>query len=604
MPERQRVPLPMGPGLDRSSAKIDRPPGAVLDIRNLLLKEQKAQARGGITEQVGVTMDGGGTADDIVFVAAHRAAVRNVLVAHRSASTEPLQVFRTATNGLNPIFADGWPAPPATRPEPPVVHGAEVYTRFFLAHDEEDIGYRRPTQILTSAGVLSTLQADLDGAGNNDVYFRGVFRYLSYLGGWGFGTDADPDRGEIVRLSLPDDATVFRKEHLFYCGARGEPVIACAPTSNRILVLKERETHVITGYDRSTFGVRQIDPSYGVVSPRAWAVLEGVVYVWSVEGPRAYYGDGASEDLALPLDLDGPEPADLIASGEASLGWAEYLQREKVLLFGFPNRDEGVTRGYALSLRDPQRPRWSYLEFGRALWCAGRVYAPVGGVGAPVGLPDNVALAFTGLTGTVTWDNVSAIGDETVEVWLKVGAGIYRLVREVTVDGSSQSLDLTEDDGTVASTAHTVALRYRRGSAYAATYQNPVTSGWTGTAVTDSTASDTTDATPSSPATFVWTDCTEVSVGGKTYIRVSVSWTNGTSDPGAVTEILESVGGGAAAVIATHALAVTDDEVGDYLVTPSASERDLFVRHNISGLVSAQVALDVNPIAPANGCTA
>jgi len=607
VPSRTTLRLNFGAGLDRTTGIFQRAPGTFVDLRNLLLKEGKAEARKGLTEQVALTMNGSGVAaTDLILVEAYRAALRNVVLAHQlGGGTTNLEVFLTATNGLNPIFQQTWTSPVTPDPQPPIVFGAEVYTRYFLAHSEEDMTKRRKTVYLTTGGALTALQGDLDGTGAKDIKFRGVRRYLNYLVGWGFGSDADKDRPEIVRLSDPEDPTVFHKEHLIYCGPRSEPVLTCEPTRSRILVLKEREAYEITGYDRATFGVRQVDPTYGVAGARLAQVVGDRVYSWTLEGPRVFE-QGASVDLGLPLDLAGPDPASLAASGEAHLGFSTYLQTERVLAWLFPDRAAGKTRAYLLSIRDPDQPRWSYAEFQRALWCAGRVYKPTGGTGAPVGYPQITAFTLTGLSGPVSITNVSAIGDETIEVWVSINGGSYAKTQEVLAAGASQTVTIGPSDGVIAAATVSVAVRYRRGSAYKSNYVNPVTSGWDAAALAASVASATAGNVPPSPSSFIVTGTSNSTIGGKDFIAYAVGWVDaGAAVVGTTCEICESSGGPSsdpAILFSGIALGVQAGSVGPYLVSPSSPQRYIYLRHRgPDGVAGTLVPLTDNPLDPASG---
>lgn len=605
MPNRPTLRLNFGAGLDRTTGIFQRAPGTFVDLRNLLLKEGKAEARRGLTEQVALTMHGStNPATDLVLVEAYRAALRNVVLAHElGGGTTNLEVFLTATNGLNPTYQQTWTSPATPDPQPPIVFGAEVYTRFFLAHSEEDITKRRKTVYLTTGGALTALQGDLDGTGAKDIKFRGVRRYLNYLIGWGFGNDGDKDRPEIVRISDPEDPTLFHKEHLIYCGPRSESVLTCEPTRSRILVLKEREAYEITGYDRATFGVRQVDPTYGVAGARLAQVVGDRVYSWTLEGPRIFE-QGASEDLGLPLDLAGPDPATLAASGEAHLGFSTYLQTERVLAWLFPDRAAGKTRAYLLSIRDPDQPRWSYAEFQRALWCAGRVYKPTGGTGAPTGYPQITAFTLTGLSGPVSITNVSAIGDETIEVWVKINSGAYAKTQEVAAVGATQTITIGPSDGVVAAATVSVAVRYRRGSAYKSNYVNPVTGGWDAAALAASVASATAGNVPPSPTKFqVLGTATSIS-GGKTFVTYTLGWIDAFAAVGGTTcEVGESTPGPSsnpAVLFGGIALGVQTATVGPYLSTPSAPLRYVYLRHRgPDGVPGAWVALMTNPLNPA-----
>lgn len=620
---RPRVPFPFGAGVDRATGEYAMTPGEFRTLLNLIVREGKAQVRRGITEQVTIQMDGTSQpATDLVFVGMFRAASRGVVLAYElgGASTD-IEVFLTSLTGLNPDYVDGIPEEETPLGYVPRYFVSEGYNRLFMAHDEADIDQRRVTRVLTYTApntfAGSNLQADLDGTGVKDVKFAGVERHLNYNVGWGFGSDADPDRPELGRLSLPGEPHLYNKEHWFSAGVRGERILRCLSARGRLLVLKETETYELNGYDRTTFGIRPLDPTYGIAGSRLAHVVAGEAFVWTREGPRVF-ADGPSADLGLPLDLGGPQPAELVTGGQAADGWSHYVPEERLHLFAFPNRALGKTPVYVLSTRDPGRYRWSYIEFQRCIWSAGTMYAVPGG--APTGYPDIGTLTATGSTITVPRTDVNAVGDETVEYWLSnedLLPDTYTLVREVPVSDTDDVV-LTEADGVVADATFKVALRYRRGTYYGADYQDPVTGGWTPTGISQSVDSVSTSANPDAPTSLTWNNCYNWSYGGKHYLVVGFSWVDGiaagtthvyastTNDPDTATLLGSyAVTGLGNTDESTFDISDPDNPVGlgTWLITPGADPQYVWVRHEDGvGNFSDYTALTDTPIDVAGGC--
>ena len=606
--ERPRLPFPFGAGLNRATGEYAMSPGEFRSLLNLIVEEGKAVVRRGITEQVAVEMDATSQpATDLVFVGMFRAASRGVILAYElGGSSTDIEVFLTSLTGLNPTHVDDIPEFATPLGYVPRYFVSEGYSRLFMAHDERDVTQRRVTRVLEyvppSTYTGSDLQADLDGTGMKDVRFRGTERHLNYNVGWGFGSDADPDRPEMGRLSLPGEPHLYNKEHWFIAGVRGEPILRCLSARGRLLVFKETETYELVGYDRPTFGIRPLDPTYGIAGSRLCHVVAGEAFVWTREGPRVF-SDGPSIDLGIPLDLGGPAPADLAESGQAEDGWSHYIPEKRLHLFAFPNRALGKTPCYVLSTRDPNHYRWSYIEFQRCLWSAGTMYAVPGG--APTGHPLIGALSAAGAEIDVPWTDVGAVGDETVEVWLANetdAPGVYALVREVPV-GSVTLVTLDATDGVELGKDFAVALRYRRGTYYGADYQNPVTTGWTPTGVAQSVATVTTSGAPAAPTSFVRSDCMEDSPPG--YLTVKVSWVNAvaTGQTRIYANTVDDIDTASQiANVAVSGLGLTQesDWLGPWLMTPGAV-RYLWARHR-SGGFSDPVQLDVFPIDVANGC--
>src|SRR5690606_11172830 len=124
-----------------------------------------------------------------------------------------------------------------------------------------------------------------------------------------------------------------------------------------VKVLKQADSYRITGDNRANFGILPVDTLFGVAGSGLAVSVGQDLYYWSLEGPRVSRG-GESTDLALPLELDGEEPADLVEAGGLHDGFAAYEPERRIVHFVFGRR------GYALHLKDPSNPRWSYNPFG------------------------------------------------------------------------------------------------------------------------------------------------------------------------------------------------------------------------------------------------
>ena len=626
MPDRPRLPLPFGAGLDRTTGNFAAPPGTFRDLRNVVLKEGKAVMRQGFSRQVSLAGTRGNETD-IVGIALWKAASRGIVVGQYLTvrDANDVELFATAVTGLNPTNIGVWVGPVLPRSTPIRVFSAESYNLLFLAQDEEDVSLRRATQVITytapSTFAVASLTGDLDGGGAQPILFRGVVRYLTYLFGWGFGTHSDPDRPEIVRCSLPGDPTNFDAQYYFIAGARGDPVLNCVPSHRSVMVFKGTEIHEITGTGQTDFGIQLLDPRYGLAGARLAVNVAETIYFWSQEGPRYVQGtittfqrSDPSRDLGLPLDIGGPDPANLVASGEAANGWAHYIPELRTILFAFPNRDLGKTRVYALSIREPQQPRWSYFEWARAIWCAGTLYSVPGG--PPTGYAQPTTLTVTGWYQlNLTWNNVGAIGDETVEVWFQDAAGLFGKVEEVPVSGASQSRTYVYPTPIFAlGDTVTVALRYRRGTSYATGYDNPVTSGWSAGAITNSTKSVAIPAAPIADPTGTFeADCRTYLYGGKTYLQIKVGATI-TIDHGSLDIYLGSTNVFASASLAGRVAitgglgsVVTSGWLGDWLITgvpPGTDHYYLWVQQRgPDGATSNPVAVAGDfPRDPTAGC--
>jgi hypothetical protein len=587
MEERSRQRLTFGAGLDRATGTGLLDPQSFRDLRNVDLGDGRAIARKGFTARTQLSLAGLGVTamTDVPFIQSFRAFALGLAVGYEDAS-RTLQIFTLATTGLNPTFIDDWGtlAADAGRPR---VFGAESYRKFFLAHDHADLTKRLATCYFDGSTV-ATLQANLDGGGNADVKFRGVVSHLNYLLGWGYGTAADPDRPEVVRVSLPGQPTVLEPEHYWLVGSPAEAVLNVVPLAEFAMAMKGTQLYRLEGYSRATFRSVPADTRYGLAGARLAAVANGLLYFWSLEGPRVTNG-GPSEDLAIPLELDGPEPDELVESGEIEDGFAVYRQERRVVEFHFGRRC------YELHLKDPRRPRWSYRENGVELRAAGTLYAGTATSTAPTGHPELGVATLT--TSTISFDvtHSGALGDEVLEVWLKVGAGAWTRVRNATIQNLvSESVELTSDDGLEPATLCEWAVRYRRGLTYTVGYTSTTPSDWP--AVSYDT--DTTATGAGTPSGFTLTGSSQDVFGDKTYNSFDFAWTAGS--PGSTTEILiaDEDDPDVADPVAEFSIAFeTRSGVGSYLQSPTPRLRYFFIRHKMAdGTPGTAVACAENPV--------
>src|SRR5690606_36038691 len=152
-------------------------------------------------------------------------------------------------------------------------------------------------------------------------------------------------------------------------------------------------------------------------SSRLAVTVGGYAYVWSLSGPRIHTGLGPSIGVELPLGIKFPSEADLRNA------FATYDPRERVVLFVFGDV------AYALSIVDPQNPRWTKYEYGHAM-AAGGILFPAGYLpeGVSPGYAEIVSAADTDADPDnpistrrveVAWHNRDAVGAELVEIYLR-----------------------------------------------------------------------------------------------------------------------------------------------------------------------------------------
>ena len=502
------ITLPYGEGLERSAGAMVVRPTSFDDLRNVHLRDGKAQARGGLTLASVLQDDGPTDLDVTVMLAALRSEAAAIGVGYNTTGGANREIWanRMTIDGTNPVQVGqlGTLNAGATF-VPPIIVGADSDNRFFFAHDEPLISSRLVTQYYDPGTFpnLNNLQADLDGNGQADVFFRGVVRHLSYVFGWGYGSATDKNRGDVVRVSNSGDSTIFEDFAFFEAGQKGEVVMVCRSAGTSLMVFKETESYEIFGYSPDTFGIRLADSLFGCVGSRLAVSVSGTVFFWSTQGPRLTSG-GPSEDIAVPLDIGGPDPSTLVAESEPQDAFAEYDPATRVVNFVWGQRV------YALSIRNPNRPRWSYYELGETAQCGGLFFSTqsqAGGGGAPTGAPENLTFPnTTPISIDVLFDNISQTGGEAIEVHISSDGGTtYSLVDTVIAnDLATQTITVTReqvgpDVNIQPLTDYKFSLRYRRGGLFAPGYTDANPDLWD----TPTFASQGTETTPAAPLEFV-----------------------------------------------------------------------------------------------------
>lgn len=407
MPDRPRIAIPFGGGIDRESGVMAVDKSAFSDIRNFHLRMGKMVLRNGL----GNTGAMFGSATDIVAIHPIRARAKGAVLTYDFAEpTTALTLWIVDADGTNPVevpiilpFNGGVAVPRFIL--------TDVYGRLFMAHETPDINARISTLVYNlNTGAFEGITG-LDGT----PQFRGVQRYLNYLVGWGWGTGSDPDRPETFRISLPGQPTVFDPQHYFLVGQQGEAVMM-ADTAGQILAVKKlSETYQLKGYDRASFGMVPLDGQFGQITPRLSVSVGNVNYFWSESGPRRT-GGGPSEDLALPLDLGGPSP-DALATFDTDDAFAYYDHDNREVVFNFGQWQ------YVLHLSDPSNLRWSYNQLGVKVGAAGVFYElDVSTPAAPPSVVTTLVAFIAATQSTMTWSvTIAGAQDPTdsLEWWVK-----------------------------------------------------------------------------------------------------------------------------------------------------------------------------------------
>ncbi|MBA3645290.1 MAG: hypothetical protein H0W63_03860 [Gemmatimonadaceae bacterium] len=459
---RERFPLAFGKGLDRAAGSSVVDPAAFDDLQNVHLLAGKMELRGGLSL---VSTYAG--EDSVIGVYPIRAQGISATLTYK-ASTGVVNLYRGTADGLLPALVGTVWTLPAGSPFPKV-SATDVYDKLFLAHDEEFYPKRQVTRYYDpSAGTITTLSLDLNStvAGPGDAKFRGVTSHLSYLVGWGYGSEAagDDNRGEVIRVSDPENPLLFDPQHYFLAGKRGDPVIGCLTAGSVLVVRKASESYFISGSSRIDFTIQPSDPHFGVVASRLMFSVGDRNYFWSHAGPRMSASGSDSNDLALPLNLADPGASEAAFVSDPASGFCAYNPERQELWFVFERW------AYVLHLRNEQGLRWSYNRFGVQLSCAGLLYRSQGtGLVVGIGPPTYPQITATGNPAqtqlSVTWTNVGApAGGELAEVWAREwtnattpGAWVLKL-DNIAVAGASQTATTT---GNRPGLYHDLAVRHK-----------------------------------------------------------------------------------------------------------------------------------------------
>jgi hypothetical protein len=412
-----------------------------------------------------------------------RAERVGLIVAYAEA-VKRVYIYRTDPTVATAELVGEWPqdSPFGWGTTPPSVFLASVGGRMFFAHDTPLTVRRAPTMVYDTVGGagLEVLEEDLDGSGDWPVRFRGVVGHRGYLFGWGFNAareEEHEDRPELVRVSRPGEPREFERNSYFVVGDRRDPVTRCIPAGaeqgSRLLVFKETKHHVITGHDKASFGVFELDELHGLLAPHLAVGVNGLVHFFAPEGPRVSDGQNPSVDTSLDLDLRGFEPTDWVAKGEDADAFATYLPIERVVGFVFGQRM------YPLTVRIDGAWQWGgiwTLPFEpRTAFTIAEGPLPQT---APTGHPRCAGTAPGGTFADVTTTNVGQDGNEFLEAWVQpFPAGPWALSKTVPVTTGlfNQTLRL---DGLTPGLDYEVALRYRRGPFYTEGYEDADPSNW------------------------------------------------------------------------------------------------------------------------------
>lgn len=474
---RQRVPLPFGAGLDRATGTMSRSPRTLADAINVFASEGKMLAIPSLLPTWFPSSTGAQGEDDYIAISG-LLATKDIILVSLDRDTGDVDVWR-----INPIAVPTlqhvglWATLGGSALTPPRIIIAESFGKLYLAHDEPLIGSRLNTQVYTpnavdaNVGSIANLTANLDSLGSQPVKFRGVYHYNDSLWGWGYGTNSDADRPEVLRVSRPGEPDIFSPQALFYAGGRKDAITAVVAVGSILAVRKRTEGYRVIGRGPATYAIEPAEKGYGCENARLAIAVGGShgTFVWDHTGPRELLGDGTSvpvgdlfalrvpDDIlagptltAVGVPFAGQSPGDVFEAlfpltpvptpSQMRFGFVVHEYNERVLRWVFPNIDSSGTRfansrEWIISLGE-KPPQLSVGMFRDAQpFCAATV--PLDKVLVPptivatadqlainwdsAGLVDKVP-SFISLP-AVTWRNASLLGDEVVLVRARPSGG-------------------------------------------------------------------------------------------------------------------------------------------------------------------------------------
>ena len=209
-------------------------------------------------------------------------------------------VFQANTNA-QPV-ATIWSAAATVAP----VFVAEGLGEAFIAHS--NAGPTFQSRRYSVASGIADLQANLDGTGLKNTYFRGFVSFQQHLWGWGYGSQAagDNDRPELARFGFPlfgvSGGGYFAQADAFAIGHRvraaRERIVAAVLAGEVLYFGTPQSVWPVTGFGKNSWDrSRPRDDKFGFASGQCAVDAGGVLYYWSKRGPMRIVGLGQTEPL-------------------------------------------------------------------------------------------------------------------------------------------------------------------------------------------------------------------------------------------------------------------------------------------------------------------
>lgn len=441
------LPTRFGGGLNLSDA-----PDALADTEARVLENLRLAGRGWIASRK-ATVELSAPDGDVVAIAPynHAVGVAGVLLVWDSVLSlvELWTVDGYGGSATNVGTVPGYGSGVTSRP---FFTGAVLGKVLFFADISKTNGLvcYDPNDVLGSGVTMFQPTFDFDVPSAHAVAKpRVVVEHRNHLWIFGYGDEADPDRGEVARFSylgIVDDGQgagdagiggatgstdLFDTEDAVPVAPRGDEVVAAASASDRLVLATEREASVIYGSGRSTWRRDSIDNQRGCVNTRAMIEADGVVYWLSPLGPCRYRGGGVVEDLSEKIDP-------IMDQIDFSTCFAAHHPNENHVRWYYRRRDDttaGCDRWFGI---DYLHGAYVADTLKYRVFCAGSVRPSdlIGPLGAPSSLT-HPTKDITDSSAIATWRNGDTSPQTRTRVHRKEGVGGTYALLETLPSGAS-----------------------------------------------------------------------------------------------------------------------------------------------------------------------
>lgn len=298
--------------------------------RNVALKGAGKVVAAPGTEVAMSFVDDQATPAAVTSIRAVQPFADNALVVGYSSVTQKVYLYRIATDFTGWYNAAGalqstttaqpvgviWPAATeaAVTAAPDVTIAEGLGTAYFATPaslSATSLNYR--LRSYTVSGGLADVTSNLGGTGAKPVYALGCISFQQHLWIWGYGSDTDRFRPELLRFSginfdpaaSPDG--LFARSDSITLGDRvrskRERVIGAGLAGDALIVAGTTVLARITGYGRDSWYRMALDKSYGMAGGKAGVTHGDTFYYWAPQhGPMRVSEEGPPTPLWPRVD--------------------------------------------------------------------------------------------------------------------------------------------------------------------------------------------------------------------------------------------------------------------------------------------------------------